>query len=120
MNEPPSKTSFFLSLQARILALVLFPLLLTTAILVIVDAFGRIEDNRANLVHQRELLIETRQVGVRDVVESARTAIQPASSAAVIAAKCTRRHRHPGTVREQRGRNRVRHELGLGSVKSCV
>ena len=77
MNEPPSKTSFFLSLQARILALVLFPLLLTTAILVIVDAFGRIEDNRANLVHQRELLIETRQVGVRDVVESARTAIQP-------------------------------------------
>ncbi|EWH03012.1 methyl-accepting chemotaxis protein [Halomonas sp. BC04] len=77
MTEPPGKTSFMVSLQTRILALVLIPLLLTTAALVITDAFGRIQDSQANLAQQRELLIETRQAGVRDVVESARTAIQP-------------------------------------------
>ncbi|WP_231489551.1 methyl-accepting chemotaxis protein [Billgrantia saliphila] len=62
--------------------LVLLPLLLTTLSLVVIEAYTRIQDNRVNLEHQRQLLIETRKAGVRDVVESAHTAIEPILKAA--------------------------------------
>ncbi|MFQ3786198.1 methyl-accepting chemotaxis protein [Halomonas sp. A29] len=71
------KASFALSLQARLLLLVLLPLLVTTVSLVVIDAYSRSQDSRINLEHQRELLIDTRKSGVRDVVESAHSAIQP-------------------------------------------
>lgn len=77
MSSPPRKTTFASSLQARLLALVLLPLFLTAATLVAVDAFSRIQDSQSSLEYQRQLLIETRQAGVRDVVESAHSAIQP-------------------------------------------
>ncbi|MCC5884390.1 MAG: cache domain-containing protein [Halomonas sp.] len=77
MKTSASKASFALGLQARILMLVLLPLLLTTLGLVALDSYSRIQDTQDALTRQRHLLIETRQAGVRDVVESARTAIQP-------------------------------------------
>ncbi|MDR5907453.1 methyl-accepting chemotaxis protein [Franzmannia qiaohouensis] len=80
MASSAPKASFLLGLQTRILALVLLPLLLTTGSLVALDAYTRIQSSHDALERQRELLIETRQAGVRDVVESARTAIQPVLS----------------------------------------
>ena len=77
MTTSAPKASFWRGLQARILALVLLPLLLTTAALVTLDAYTRIQGSHDSLERQRQLLIETRQAGVRDVVESARSAIQP-------------------------------------------
>ncbi|NIC04727.1 methyl-accepting chemotaxis protein [Billgrantia bachuensis] len=73
----PKASLFALSLQARLLLLVLLPLLLTTLSLVVIDGYTRAQDSRINLEHQRELLIDTRKAGVRDVVESAHTAIEP-------------------------------------------
>ncbi|MFY0989109.1 methyl-accepting chemotaxis protein [Halomonas sp. C05BenzN] len=77
MQEPLAASRFSLSLQARILALVLVPLLLTTVVLAVLDTHNRIQDSRDTLAQQRQLLIETRQAGVRDVVEAARSAIAP-------------------------------------------
>ncbi|MDX5378774.1 MAG: methyl-accepting chemotaxis protein [Halomonas sp.] len=77
MHASPPKASFSLSLQARLLLLVLVPLLLTTIGLVALDAYSRIQDSHTALDRQRQLLIETRKTGVRDVVESAHTAIEP-------------------------------------------
>ena len=77
MKAPSAGALRASSLQARLLALVLLPLLVTAAALVAIDAQGRIQDSREVLERQRQLLLETRQAGVRDVVESARSAIQP-------------------------------------------
>jgi methyl-accepting chemotaxis protein len=77
MKESVIKASSALGLQARILLLVLVPLLLATVGLVALDAYSRIQSSQDALDRQRQLLIETRQAGVRDVVESARTAIRP-------------------------------------------
>ncbi|UYG04700.1 methyl-accepting chemotaxis protein [Halomonas sp. LR3S48] len=77
MQASAPKTPFALSLQVRLLLLVLLPLLLTTLSLVVIDGYTRAQDSRVNLEHQRELLIDTRRTGVRDVVESAHSAIQP-------------------------------------------
>ncbi|MGR2737913.1 methyl-accepting chemotaxis protein [Billgrantia sp. Q4P2] len=77
MQTSAPKASFALGLQARLLLLVLLPLLLTTLSLVVIDGYTRAQDSRVNLEHQRELLIDTRRTGVRDVVESAHSAIQP-------------------------------------------
>ncbi|QOR37777.1 HAMP domain-containing protein [Billgrantia diversa] len=77
MQASAPKASFALSLQARLLLLVLVPLLITTVGLVVLDAYSRIQDNLDALDRQRQLLIDTRKAGVRDVVESAHTAIEP-------------------------------------------
>ena len=75
-----------LGLQSKLLALVLVPVLVTTIALVVLDAFTRIQDNETAQTIQRSLLIETRQTGVRDVVQSALTAIQPTLEATGLSA----------------------------------
>ena len=77
MKVSASKAIFTLSLQTRFLILVLLPLLITTTTLVFIDAYSRTQDIQVSLEQQRELLIEMRKTGVRDVVESAQTAIEP-------------------------------------------
>ncbi|MCE8016439.1 HAMP domain-containing protein [Halomonas sp. MCCC 1A17488] len=84
MHASASKASFSLQLQTRLLLLVLLPLLLTTLSLVVIDGYTRAKDSQVNLAHQRELLIETRKAGVRDVVESAHSAIQPILEASTL------------------------------------
>ncbi|WP_238984584.1 methyl-accepting chemotaxis protein [Billgrantia kenyensis] len=77
MTASPNSARRAFGLQSKLLALVLLPLLVTTISLVALDARSRILDSQDALTMQRATLIETRQTGVRDVVESARTAIQP-------------------------------------------
>ena len=79
MSDSPSPSSArrAFGLQSKLLVLVLLPLLVTTIALVTLDARTRILDSQDALAMQRAMLIETRQAGVRDVVASARTAIQP-------------------------------------------
>ncbi|WP_344957446.1 methyl-accepting chemotaxis protein [Zobellella aerophila] len=64
-------------MQTRILLLVLLPLLLSTGILVITETSSRIDENRASLAQQREILIENRKQAVRNVVQAAASAIDP-------------------------------------------
>lgn len=66
-----------LSLQTRLLLLVLIPLLVVILTLTASQALSRIQDSRQQLEQQRQLLLDTRQTGVQDVVQSARSAITP-------------------------------------------
>lgn len=56
MKESAIKASSALGLQARILLLVLVPLLLTTVGLVALDAYSRIQSRQDALDRQRQLL----------------------------------------------------------------
>ncbi|MFP3341051.1 methyl-accepting chemotaxis protein [Halomonas sp. SIMBA_159] len=78
MATPPStmkKRS--VSLQTKVLILVLLPLLLVTVALVAFDAYSRTQDTRQTIAEQRDLLIEERRNSVRDIVQMATTAIAP-------------------------------------------
>ncbi len=78
MATPPSTTKKrSLSLQAKVLMLVLLPLFIVTVGLVTFNAFERTQDTRDSLANQREVLIEERRNAVRDIVQVATTAISP-------------------------------------------
>lgn len=73
----PTSSGRTFGLQAKVLTLVLLPLLLVTVALVVFDTYNRTQDTRTTLVEQRELLINERRNAVRDVVQMATTAIAP-------------------------------------------
>ncbi|TVU92092.1 methyl-accepting chemotaxis protein [Vreelandella titanicae] len=66
-----------LGLQTKVLMLVLLPLLLVTVALVGFKAYSNIQDTRNVLAEQREMLIEERRHGVRNIVQMATSAIEP-------------------------------------------
>ncbi len=65
------------SLQTRLLCLVLLPLLVVTVSLVLLNAQERAADTRAALEAQRGRLVEFRKAAIRDVVNTAKSAIAP-------------------------------------------
>ncbi|GGX92667.1 methyl-accepting chemotaxis protein [Litchfieldella qijiaojingensis] len=65
------------SLQTKMLALVMIPMLLVIVALVSIASYGRIQDTRISLADQRAKLIETRKVAIRNVVEVAKSTIAP-------------------------------------------
>lgn len=73
----PTSSGRTFGLQAKVLTLVLLPLLLVTVALVVFDTYNRTQDTRNTLASQRELLINERRNAVRDVVQMATTAIAP-------------------------------------------
>ncbi|CAM3926583.1 methyl-accepting chemotaxis protein [Vreelandella rituensis] len=73
-TDEPRKS---LSLQSKILLLVLTPLLITTIGLVGAETFERTQDNRTQLQQQRQMLLESREQGVQNVVELATSTITP-------------------------------------------
>lgn len=66
-----------LSLQNKILMLVLIPLLLLTIALVSIAAKDRIQASHATLTKQRDMLIQTRQEAVANIIEVAKSSIAP-------------------------------------------
>ncbi|WP_043532351.1 methyl-accepting chemotaxis protein [Litchfieldella xinjiangensis] len=66
-----------LSLQGKMLLLVLVPMLLVTVALVSLASYDRYQDTQATLAEQRAELIETRQLAVRNIVEVAKSSIAP-------------------------------------------
>ncbi|MEC9483799.1 MAG: methyl-accepting chemotaxis protein [Halomonas sp.] len=66
-----------LSLQTKVICLVLVPLLVVTSLLVSTSLYERIQDTKATLAEQRAMLIDARKAAVRNVVETARSAIAP-------------------------------------------
>ncbi|WP_434983593.1 methyl-accepting chemotaxis protein [Vreelandella zhaodongensis] len=82
MATPPSSSTATsqkrsLSLQAKVLTLVLLPLFIVAAGLVAFNAYERIQNTRDTLANQREVLIEERRNAVRNIVQVATTAISP-------------------------------------------
>lgn len=75
--SPPVVSRLATGLQAKVLALVLLPLLLVTVALVAFDAYSRTQDSRNTFTEQRELLINERRNAVRDVVQMATSAAAP-------------------------------------------
>ncbi|WP_404375480.1 methyl-accepting chemotaxis protein [Vreelandella aquamarina] len=65
-----------LSLQTKILLLVLTPLLIACVGLVGAEAFERAKDTRAQLAQQREMLIESRTESVANIVGMAASSIE--------------------------------------------
>ncbi|MGM0542958.1 MAG: methyl-accepting chemotaxis protein [Pseudomonadota bacterium] len=74
-TDSPARGSF--SLQTKVLMLVLIPLFLVTVALVGFQAYSTTQDAQDVLAEQREQLIEERRRAVRDVVQMAKTAIEP-------------------------------------------
>jgi len=72
-----SRHGFSLSLQGKVLLLVLVPLLLVTVTLIGVVAYDLVQASRTALAEQRTMLIESRQAAVRNVIETAKSAIAP-------------------------------------------
>ncbi|GHB02290.1 methyl-accepting chemotaxis protein [Modicisalibacter luteus] len=66
-----------LSLQGKVLLLVLAPLLLVTIALIGVVAYDLVQASRSALAEQRTMLIESRQAAVQNVIETAKSAIEP-------------------------------------------
>ncbi len=73
----PSTPKRALSLQTKVLMLVLLPLLLVTVALVGFKTYSSAQDTRDTLANQREMLIEERRHAVRDIVQMATSAIEP-------------------------------------------
>ncbi|WP_242597230.1 methyl-accepting chemotaxis protein [Billgrantia sulfidoxydans] len=65
-----------LNLQNKILLLVLVPLIISSSSLLVLEGLERIETNRSQLERQRELMIESRRMGVERIVEMARTLVR--------------------------------------------
>nr|WP_298055650.1 methyl-accepting chemotaxis protein [uncultured Halomonas sp.] len=82
MSTSSSPAKRALGLQAKVLALVLLPLLLVTVALVLFDTYTRTQDVHESLLEQQQLLIDERREAVRDVVQVATTAIAPIYQAA--------------------------------------
>ncbi|MDR5874098.1 methyl-accepting chemotaxis protein [Vreelandella gomseomensis] len=74
-TDSPARGGF--SLQTKILMLVLIPLLLVTVVLVGFQSYSSTQDAQDVLAEQREQLVEERRRAVRDVVQMAKTAIEP-------------------------------------------
>ncbi|WP_085919408.1 methyl-accepting chemotaxis protein [Halomonas sp. CSM-2] len=74
-SESPSRWA--LGLQTKVLILVLLPLFLVTVALVGFKAYTMTQYARDTLAEQRDQLIEERRRAVRDIVQMARTAIEP-------------------------------------------
>ncbi|WP_458524422.1 methyl-accepting chemotaxis protein [Onishia taeanensis] len=70
------------NLQAKILTLVLVPLLLITLTLVGMNTYDSIQSSRQNLAQQRDELLQSRQEAVKDVILTAKSAIAPIYEAA--------------------------------------
>jgi len=75
-TSAPSRRGGF-GLQTKVLMLVLLPLFLVTVALVGFKAYSTTQDANDALAEQREQLIEERRRAVRDVVQMAKTAIEP-------------------------------------------
>ncbi|SFH88453.1 methyl-accepting chemotaxis protein [Modicisalibacter xianhensis] len=71
------RRGFSLSLQGKVLLLVLTPLLLVTAALIGVVAYDLVQASRSALAEQRAMLIESRKAAVQNVIETAKSAIAP-------------------------------------------
>nr|WP_275445885.1 MULTISPECIES: methyl-accepting chemotaxis protein [unclassified Halomonas] len=69
-------------MQTKVLCLVLIPLVIVTGTLVSASLFERMKDTQTNLAEQRGMLIEDRKAAVRNVIETAKTAIAPIVAAA--------------------------------------
>ncbi|WP_235803680.1 methyl-accepting chemotaxis protein [Halomonas sp. GFAJ-1] len=65
-----------MSLQKKILALVLLPLILLAIALQVVNTQTRVADARETLDTQRKALVEAREQGIKDVVEAAQTSLR--------------------------------------------
>lgn len=63
-------------LTLYVMSLVLLPLLLMSAMLVLLNALERASDSRQALEKQRQMMIQMRQSGIKDVVQTAHTAVQ--------------------------------------------
>ena len=72
-----SRRGVSLSLQSKVLLLVLAPLLLVTITLIGVVAYDLIQASRTALAEQRSMLIESRKAAVQNVIETAKSAIAP-------------------------------------------
>ncbi|MBH8578741.1 methyl-accepting chemotaxis protein [Bisbaumannia pacifica] len=71
------KTLRSLSLQTKILVLTLLPLLVATTSLITMAALNQRAATQESLAEQRRQLIEARKQSIRDVVETAHSALQP-------------------------------------------
>lgn len=76
-SSDKTRKKLCLSLQTKVLMLVLIPLLLITVLLVMFNAYTRTLDTRETLAQQRDMLIEERRTAVRNIVQMATTAIAP-------------------------------------------
>ena len=65
-----------MSLQKKILILVLLPLILLAVALQIVNTQTRVSDAGETLSTQRDSLIQAREQGIKDVVEAAQTSLR--------------------------------------------
>ena len=65
-----------MSLQKKILILVLLPLILLAVALQVVNTQTRVSDSREMLNAQRDSLIQSREQGIKDVVEAAQTSLR--------------------------------------------
>ncbi|TDX31554.1 methyl-accepting chemotaxis sensory transducer with Cache sensor [Modicisalibacter xianhensis] len=77
MTKTATKRRISFNLQTKILLLTLVPLLLVTGSLVGLSLLERMEDTQTNLAEQRAMLIEARKGSVRNVIETAMSAISP-------------------------------------------
>ncbi|TFH87783.1 HAMP domain-containing protein [Billgrantia azerbaijanica] len=64
------------NLQVKILLLVLVPLIVCFSCLLLLEGYERIQANQAQIDQQRELLIESRQNGMRGHVELAKSMVE--------------------------------------------
>ncbi|TFH87782.1 HAMP domain-containing protein [Billgrantia azerbaijanica] len=64
------------NLQVKILLLVLMPLILSSSCLLLLEGYERIQTNREQIAQQRQLLLESRQRGVRGHVELAKSMVE--------------------------------------------
>lgn len=77
MSSPQSSRKSLLSLQNKVLLLVLLPLLIVSITLVSISSYNRLKGTEATLAKQRETLIEARKKEMRSVIEAAKTSIAP-------------------------------------------
>ncbi|WP_239495215.1 methyl-accepting chemotaxis protein [Salinicola halophilus] len=81
MNTSMEKKRRALSLQTKVMSLVLVPLLLVIVLLVGLNIVESLRESRHSIEQQRQLLLEDREAAVRNVVEVAVSAIRPMVSA---------------------------------------
>lgn len=76
-SNAPTRSRLTMTMQTKVLALVLVPLFLATSILVTKTAWESASDTEELLESRRAELIDSRKAAVRDVVTTAYTSIKP-------------------------------------------
>lgn len=64
------------NLQIKILLLILVPLIISSSCLLLLEGYERFQSSQAQIEQQRELLLESRQKGVRGHVEMAKSMVE--------------------------------------------